>query len=369
MHLLLVISSLGGGGAERVMTRLAEAWVTTGTRVTLATFDGHSGDFYPLSPGITRRSLTDERAGQRDLLPGPLRRIRWLRSVIRDAAPDAIISFTDRTNVVTLLAAKGLRIPVIVSERIDPEMYDPGRVWSVARQVVYPSASAIVVQTRGIAQWAQCHFPRTRTVVIPNPAPENVPWGSSEERQEIIAVGRLTPQKGFDVLIEAFARIESAWPAWRLRILGEGEDRSKLEGLIAPRKLTTRIELAGRQSNAIDQIAGASIFVLSSRYEGFPNVLVEALATGRAVVATDCRSGPSDLIEDGVNGLLVPPEDPAALARGLERLMADAALRRRLGAAALAIRDHLSIGAILQQWNDLLSHDPPEVSLPAVNPE
>ena len=355
MHLLLVISSLGGGGAERVMARLAEAWVASGIQITLATFDGRAEDFYSLSEGISRRAMRDEQGHRRSLWPGPVNRVRWLRSLMLESRPDAIVSFTDRTNVVVLLAARRLGVPVLVSERVDPLMHSPGRLWSVLRRLVYPSASTIVVQTESVADWSRSHFPRTRTRVIPNPAPDNVPDVSALGTTVIIAAGRLTRQKGFDVLIEAFSRIHDRHPAWKLRILGQGDERSTLEQQIAKQQLQQRIELAGRQKDAIEQIAQSGVFVLSSRYEGFPNVLAEAMACGRPVIATDCRSGPSGMIADGENGILVPVDDPAALAAALNRLLSDPELRLQLGRKATTLRESLAVTSILALWNNVLA--------------
>lgn len=364
MHLLLIINSLGGGGAERVLSRLANAWQATGVQVTLATFDSRDADVYHLSEGVTRRSLRDECRGQRSWLPGMVRRTRWLRTVIRASKPSAVISFIDRTNVVALLAAQGLSVPVIVSERIHPEMYDPGRIWAVLRQWVYPAAAAIVLQTHDIAEWARQRFPQSRLAVIPNPLPPDIPDASAESRPEIIAVGRLTAQKGFDLLIDAFSRIHLRWPEWRLRILGEGDARALLSQQIASLGLEQSVELAGRQADAVQQMARASIFVLSSRYEGFPNVLMEAMATGRAVIAANCRSGPADLIEHHVNGLLVPPNDVGALAEAMEQMLSSPERRIAMARAARKIRDRLAIDSILPQWNAVLSQCGCDVSSP-----
>lgn len=354
MHLLLVVSSLGGGGAERVMSRLAEGWVASGIRVTLATFDSQKSDFYSIQGTYTRRSFTDERSSQPSRLPGVLRRGQWLRSVMRETQPDAIISFTDRTNVLALAAAQGLDVPLIVSERVDPTMYSPGRLWSAGRTLLYRRAAAVVVQTRQIQEWARSCFPHVRSEVIPNPAPENVLEGESHPGPVVVAAGRLCHQKGFDLLIDAFAAIAPRHPEWGLKILGDGENRPRLQGQIDRLGMNQRIELTGRRTDAVEIIASSSIFVLSSRYEGFPNVLVEAMATGRAVIATDCRSGPADLIEPGVNGLLVPPNDTSALSLALERLVNSPELRLSMGQHALGVRERLSLVNILSQWNQLI---------------
>ncbi len=355
MHLLLVISSLGGGGAERVIVRLAEAWTAHGVHVTVATFAPSESDFYPLPPGVARRSMPDDARGVRSLWPGPIARVRWLRTVMREVAPHAVISFTDRTNVVALLASRGWGLPVLVSERIDPEMYSPGRLWAVLRRMVYPLATTIVVQTRKIQRWSERLFPRVRTRVIPNPAPVELPPFSGTTQPTILAVGRFGPQKGFDVLIDAFAQIAPRHPEWQLRILGDGELRPQLEQQIERQCLAGRVELPGRCHNVLEQLAAAGLFVLSSRFEGFPNVLVEAMACGRAVVSTNCSSGPADLIEPGQNGILVPVDDAAALAAAMEELIDDPLLRAKLGHSAAEIRERLSMATILQMWNNALA--------------
>ncbi len=355
MHLLLVISSLGCGGAERVITRLAEAWVASGVQVTLATFDRPEGDFCPLVPGIHRRSMPEERQRAKQYIPGPMARCQWLRAVMRESSPQAIISFVDRTNVVTLLASRGLKIPVLVSERTDPEMYSPGRIWELLRRVLYPSAAAIVVQTQKVRQWSERLFPRTRSRVIPNPVPVGLPSVSGATISKILAVGRLGSEKGFDVLIQAFAQIAERHPTWQLRILGDGPLRTPLEQQIEALGLTGRVELPGRCRDVLEQLSEAGMFVLSSRFEGFPNALVEAMACGRAVISTNCPSGPSDLIETGRNGVLVPVDDAQALAVNMEQLLVDPRARTRLGQAASEIRDQLSMTRVLQLWNDTLT--------------
>lgn len=354
MRLLLVISSLGGGGAERVMSRLASAWAASGVQVTLATFESTSRDFFKVPEPVARRSWIDEESSRPSRLPGAIRRERWLRHLIQQSQPDAIISFTDRTNVLVLLAARGLRVPVVVSERTDPTMCSPGRLWSLGRKLLYPHASAIVVQTGRVLDWARSQFPGTQSLVIPNPAPALGPVAGTPTSRVIVAVGRLGPEKGFDLLIEAFSRVAARWPDWKLRILGEGSARAALETQAKELGLCQRVSLPGQSHEAISQIAAAEIFALSSRFEGFPNVLVEAMSTGRAVVAFDCRSGPADLIEPEVNGLLVPAGDVSALAAALDRMMGNSALRTQLGAAAQLVRERLSLPSILGQWDELL---------------
>jgi glycosyltransferase involved in cell wall biosynthesis len=170
----------------------------------------------------------------------------------------------------------------------------------------------------------------------------------------LVAMGRLGPEKGFDLLIAAFARLAATHPEWSLTILGEGRERARLEALVESLGMTGRVSLPGRAADPLPHLAIAHVFALSSRREGFPNALLEAMAAGLPPVAFDCRSGPAEIITDGVNGLLVPDGDVDALAASLRRLMESPAERQRLGANARGVADVLSPDRILLAWDALV---------------
>ncbi len=356
MRLSLVISSLNAGGAERVMTTLANAWVARGWQVDLlTTHDAGRAPHYPLAPAVGLRSL-DPR------LPSPFRQVatvRNLRAAIRDARPDAVISFLNYTNIMTLAACRGLACPVIISERLDPRVIDIGPAWSFLRRVTYPGAKLLVAQT-GTA--AELYGPLTggRVRVIPNPvhAPAQraadpvSPVGA--DRRTILCVGRLQKQKGFDIALRAMALLGPACADWRLVILGEGPERPNLERLHADLGLGDRARLAGQVADPWPWLRQAGIFLMSSRSEGFPNALTEAMAAGLPVISTDCPSGPADIITPGVDGLLVPTEDPAALAEALARLIDSGDLRTRLAAAAPGVLERYSLESVLAAWDRVL---------------
>ena len=172
-------------------------------------------------------------------------------------------------------------------------------------------------------------------------------------RKLLLAVGRLEHQKGTDRLIDAFALLASAHPDWDLVILGEGAERKSLTAQIHRAGLADRVLMPGQAGNVGEWYARADLYVLPSRFEGFPNTLAEAMAHGLAAVAFDCDTGPRDIIRHDRDGLLVPPGDVPALAAALERLMGDAALRERFAAAAIATRDRYSEAAVLRQWESL----------------
>lgn len=363
MKLALVISSLGGGGAEHVMSVLAKAWADAGHEVLLITLAAAAEDKYPLDPAVERIALgvTGSSSSPARALIHNLVRIRALRRALRAGRPDVVISFVTRTNVLTLLAATGQRVPVIVSERT----FLPGQrwvagVWARLYRPLYQRAAAVVVQTRRAAAEMESALGRPISV-IPNPLPAGpaadlsaCATGAANRRRTVLAVGRLSPEKGFDQLIDAFARIAERHLGWDLKIVGEGMLRNTLRARIATRGLARRISLPGFDPQVRIAMRHADLFVLSSSFEGFPNALLEAMAEGMACVSYDCEAGPRELIRHGQNGWLVPPGDVPALAQTLDTAMRDGALRARIGARARAVGSMYALPRVMRTWNALL---------------
>lgn len=362
-RLVLVISSMQGGGAERVMALLAGEWTRRGYPVTLITLDD-APDVYAL-PAEVRRirlGLTGNSTGRLDALRRNWERLRGLNRAILAENPLAVISFMDRTNVLTLLALRRVPFPVIVSERIDPRHYPMGRGWEVLRQKLYPRASAVVLQTHAVAQWAATFLPARKIHVLPNPVvvPEDI--GAAEASPEglppgpyLVAMGRLDRQKGFDLLLKAFAAITAKFPDHHLVILGEGSERLALEALREQLQLGRRVHLPGRMAEAWPILRRAEAFVMSSRFEGFPNALLEAMALGLPVISYNCPSGPGEILSDGQTGLLVKPEDVPGLAQAMERLLSAPGLRQQLGLAAREATRAYDVATIAGSWERLFT--------------
>jgi glycosyltransferase involved in cell wall biosynthesis len=364
-----VTAALGPGGAERVISLLASHWARSGWRVTIVTFDAPGERLYhPLNGGVRLRRLgippgKNNRARTASLLA----RLRALRATLRDDQPDIVLSFLTKINALTLAATIGMGLPVTVSERNNPQRQTAHPLWNVVLRLLYRRATAIVCQTeRAIA----CLPPgvRAKAVVIPNPieAPPGLAAApGSDPPWHIAAVGRLTRQKGFDLLIPAFARAVADHPGWQLDIWGEGPERGALQAMLHAYRLPARAGLRGVSPIQGGWAEGASAFVLPSRYEGFPNVLGEAMACGLPVIAFDCPFGPGEMIHHGIDGLLVPDGDTAALTDALSRIMTSAPLRAALGGHAARAMRRLAPALVVREWERLVARLAP---LPAEYP-
>lgn len=357
-RILFAISSLSAGGAERILSAIANAWADAGWQIGVMTLAGCEQDHYGLHPAVVRIPLAllfpSHSPWRR--VSANLQRSLAIRKSVRGFAPDCVVSFIDQTNVRVLAALTGCRIPVVVSERVDPRYHDIGRIWSWARRVLYRRAAKVVVQTESVAEWARGFLAPAKVTVIPNfvalPACELT--ARQRDAGTILAVGRLVAQKGFDLLLRAFAATGLANAGMRLTILGEGPERRHLEQEALALGISTSVDMPGIVATPGNWMARCTIFVLPSRFEGFPNALLEAMALGCAVIAANCPSGPATLIKDGDNGLLVPAEDITALTAALARLAGDPERRLQLGRRALAVRDEYALEAVLACWEDLL---------------
>jgi GalNAc-alpha-(1->4)-GalNAc-alpha-(1->3)-diNAcBac-PP-undecaprenol alpha-1,4-N-acetyl-D-galactosaminyltransferase len=381
MKITLVISSLSPGGAERVMTNIANYWAEKGWDVTLLTLDRQATPpHYELHATVRHERIYPKASSEpspsfRAVRQSWLRRnsaaqcfhavrMVWrLRKAIKKSQPDIAISFLDKVNVLTLIATLGLGVPVVVSERIDPNHYRfGGTTWLWLRRLLYPKAACVVTQTKSAMQY----FPpdvQQRGQVIPNPMriPVQrcavVPTREGDNGHTVIAMGRLVPQKGMDLLLQAFAQVAEKHPDWTLDIWGQGVDRKALETLASSLGLDGRARFRGVTKDTFGEFRRADLFVLSSRFEGFPNVLCEAMACGLPVISFDCPSGPAEIIHDRMDGILVPPEDTDALAGVLDDLMGNPELRDRLASKASETVQHWKIDRIMAEWEALIERE------------
>ncbi len=358
MRITLVIHSLYSGGAERVMSTMANHWAEKGWDITLMTFSSENAPFYPIDSAITYQPLKINQDSFTfvELLRNTWNRLTVLRSAIDQSKPDVVISFMTTTNILVLLATRGLKFPVIVADRNNSAASNPGKCWKLLHWWVYRFADRIIVQT----QRATEYFPRSmqsRISQIPNPVmiPPLSPVGSETKLltlppRSIVAVGRLNSQKGFDLLLSAFATLKDKFPEWTLTILGEGDLRSELTAQCEALDIRDRVNLPGRVKNVYAFLKSADIFVMSSRFEGFPNTLCEAMASGLAVISTDCPQGPREIIRDGLDGILVPNENIPTLAAAMELLMSDEHKRQHLATYAPEVVERFNLETVMGLW-------------------
>ena len=365
MNLVVFIHSLGRGGAERVTVNLANYLADEGWKITIVTLADARRDCYELHRSIHRvmLNLDEESANPLVAIANNVRRIHALRTVLREIRPHAALGMMNTASVLLLFASRGLGIVNIGAERANPSTARLGKAWSWLRSFAYRRLHALVALTPDAADWLERHAGARNIVVIPNavvwPLPDQAPRVDPDAvgisaRKRLMAVGRLAPVKGFDNLLAAFSLIAASHADWELVIVGEGPQRTALQSQIDSAGLTGQVILAGEVGNLSDWYRRAHLFALSSRHEGFPNVLLEAMAHGLACVSFDCEAGPRNIIRDGVDGLLVKDQDVGALAAALGRLMDDRDSRTLYANRAVEVRERFEMSRILGLWRDLI---------------
>ena len=272
--------------------------------------------------------------------------LRWLRAL---GPGDVVIGTRPAFNLVAArLAPPG--VVTIGVENMNFHSHRPPLARDIRR--FYGGLDALVVLTADDERDYGGLAPLVRR--IPNALPPLDGGVASLDSQVVVAAGRLTGQKGFDLLIRAWASVAREQPDWKLRIYGGGPLKGSLEALISELGLGSSVSLMGATKQMGEELARGSVFALSSRFEGFGMVLVEAMSKGLPVVSFDCPRGPSEIVSDGVDGLLVPAEDVDGLARALLSLMGDASRRRAFGEAALEKSRRYSVEEIGARWDELL---------------
>lgn len=366
MRLTFVVSSLACGGGERSAILLAQGLIEKGHKILLITFEGHETDFYEIPNGVQRVSLNINKKSPNifHAIWNNINRLKKLRQEIITSQPDIVISFLDVVNILTLLSLINSRYPIIVSEQNNPAMSTQNfwKIWSYLRKFSYSFAAKVVSSSQGVDEYFTWLSTNKRLVIYNPLASINTEVDNSIlvegldlTKNWIIAMGRLTYQKGFDILLLTFAQIADKHPDWQLLILGEGELRKELENLRDSLGLTKKVILAGIIKNPFPILKNSKLFVLSSRFEGFGNVLVEAMACGLPVISTDCQSGPREIIQDGFDGILVPTEDVLSLGKEIDFLMLDEQERQRLGNNACITAKRFSLDNIVCIWDKLIN--------------
>lgn len=366
MKLCFIISSLGHGGAERVITNLANYFAESGYEIYVFTLFGGDHDFYHLNDKVKRVVIGNTLKGRGGVskITSLLGRIFRIRTELKKHEITHAVGFVDQTNVLLILSSFGLRCRVVVSERIYPEFHKIPTSWSLARKYLYHAAYSVVVQTADVETWIRKNTNARRVDIIVNPINiTSLNAESSATNSEhmsktgdfvVGAAGRLHIQKGFDLLINAFERVLKSQNNITLIIVGEGPERQSLERLIVEKGLELSVKLAGLEKNIEGFYRSIDIFVASSRFEGYPNVLLEAMACGAPVISSNCISGPSDIVVHGKNGFLYEVNDVGTLAKLIIELANNEDVRRRFSYEGKKIATEHSMETVADKWLNLL---------------
>jgi GalNAc-alpha-(1->4)-GalNAc-alpha-(1->3)-diNAcBac-PP-undecaprenol alpha-1,4-N-acetyl-D-galactosaminyltransferase len=350
-RILFVIGSLTPGGAERVVSLLANECSRSGYPVGVLTIKTGE-DAFPLLEQVERIRI-DISGSSRSVIgaiDGYVRRRRAIREAIDSFHPNAVFSFLNYVNIRVLGAVRGAPYPVFVSERNTISAISGVR-WRVLRRLLYPRARGLIVQTT--RQRKQFRGFNRSISVIPNPVVVPNELSFSEKEPIILLVGRMSEQKQFDKFLSRMREIDLG--EYRIAIAGEFRSpmRERIEAILEGSTLAERVELLGHVSETEPLYRKAAIFVLPSRYEGFPNALSEALSYGCACVSFDCPTGPSEMIEDRSNGFLVGDQDWDALIAGVQTVMHDHGIRRRFFDQAIEHQRRYALPAIAREWLSL----------------
>lgn len=343
------MNKMDSGGAERVVSILANSFVNQDIKVNIIVSENKKS-FYELddriqydSMGFPYRDLGFINRVKNNLLEVPN-----LVNYFRKHNPDIVISFI--RNVPTIIASKIAKKKVIISERNNPIYDPPNPVWRILRKVVYPLSNGIVFQSNGAKNYFNENI-KKKSVVIPNPIDKKITSISNNNKKDIIVtVGRLSEQKDHKTLLKSFKKTLEKFPNYKLVIYGDGILKNELIEYTKKMGLSDNVKFAGQTNDVFNKIAEAKVFVLSSLYEGYPNALIEAMSVGTAVVSTDCDYGPSEVIEDEVNGFLVNVKDYQDMGEKIQRLISDKELNERFVNNSKLIKNNLSNKRISNKW-------------------
>jgi glycosyltransferase involved in cell wall biosynthesis len=372
---ILLSSAWGMGGTIRATLNFAGYLAQRHPVEVISVVRKREEPFFPLPERVAFTALDDRRPNATPALLRPVRSLLIRRSSVLVSRHDRVYAETSLWTDLALARKLHGRSGLLIATRpglnlLAADLSPPGCIAIGQEQMhlrshdvalrrafkrSYPRLNALVVLTEQDRQrYEQLLAGQVPILVIPNTIRSDLDGVAPLEGTTVLAAGRLTRQKGFDRLIKAFAQVAPSHPDWRLVICGAGPWQRRLQRLIARHALEDAVSLPGPAEPLAAEMDKAALFVLSSRFEGFPLVLIEAMAKGLPVVSFDCPTGPAEIIDDHRNGLLVPRGNIDLLAGGMGELMDDAALRRRLGAAAAQTARDYTIESVGPRWEQLL---------------
>ncbi len=353
------LNCLEQGGAERVVTNLANRFAREGYQVIIATEWYGENEFW-IDPQV-RRVHVGLREGdeKKHRLIQFLLRVRYLRRFLKEEKPDILIPFARKALYRGLMAAYFVKIPVLISVRTDPAGHYEERSDKIQIPLLFPRADGCVFQTQGAREFFAPRLQKNSRIILNPINPKYIGVPEPAVRQKtVVQSGRLVDFKNQPMLIRAFVEVHKKHPDYDLKIYGgDSFDGTKeiLEQIIDENQAREYVHLMGASDSLEEEIKDAALFAFSSDWEGLPNALMEAMALGLPVVATDCPcGGPRTIMTHEVNGLLVPIKDQKAMEEGINRLIEDRELAERLGREARKIADRANDQAIYEQWRDYI---------------
>lgn len=351
--IVIVTKSMFAGGAERVIAQLANYFVSIDIECVLITTDNERIG-YELSDKVKLIAIGKKSNSK---LVDRIERYRIIRNVVKKEIPTVVLSMPEDTGIYVILSMLGTGIPVYVSERNNPWVMPNVKITRLLRTLMYPFAKGIIFQT----EMAQSFFSESikkKSIILNNPVEEKrIPTQyEGVRKKEIVAAGRFDDQKNFQMLINAFSDFNIKDDKYKLIIYGEGNKRTELEKLVKDINLEEKILLPGRNNDLLNTIRESAMFILSSNYEGMPNVLIEAMCMGMPVISTDCPSGgPRQLIKDGINGLLIPVDNRKRMYDAM-LIMTDEQSAKLMSNEAYKLRPEITNDNIFVLWSKFLFH-------------
>ncbi|MBU2996744.1 glycosyltransferase family 4 protein [Cellulophaga baltica] len=352
-----VVGSLTAGGAERVISTLSNELIER-YEVSIIQLVKEK-PFYNLNSKIKIFSCREEKkisSNSIESITNNYYFYKKISSYLKEEKIDIVIGFITSTNILSILASRKAKIPCIISERNNPEIENaPKKKWNFLRNVLYKKANYLVVQTEQIKSFFDKLLEPNNVVILANPLSQEITEKSLQKNTKeniVLNIGRLTEQKAQHLLINAFSNIDNN--DWKLIIAGEGKLRDKYQKMIDDLGMTDKISLIGKTKNVVGLYQKSKIFVMTSKFEGFPNVLIEAMYMGLAPISTNCPTGPSELINSNENGYLIEIDDQKALENKLIKLIQNENLIQDFGSKAHIAAKPFEATKITSEWEILI---------------